>query len=67
MKDTGRDHVKDGFLSVHPDRVARIVASLVSHNEIAFFREKIGDFTFPLVTPLSTNDGQCLHVTFPSD
>ena len=46
---------KTNFFSVEDDGVARVVAALVTHDDVGFFAEQVHDFAFAFVAPLGAH------------
>jgi hypothetical protein len=55
--------VENGFLPVHHQGVAGIVAALKAHDYIGVLGKKIDDLPFALVSPLGAYDRDVGHLT----
>ena len=61
-----RNQVQYGFFAVDNQRVARVVAALVTHYSGSMFGQQINDLAFALITPLGAQDYDILtHNTCP--
>src|SRR4030095_14182358 len=61
MQHAGRHEVQDRLLTAHAQRVAGVVAAVVSHHEIGVGREQVDDLALPFVTPLGAYDYGSRH------
>ena len=61
VHDTGRHQVQRQLLVAVVDRVAGVVAALVTHHKIVLARDQIGDLAFAFVPPLSADQNRAGH------
>lgn len=64
-QDSGGEEMQCVLLVAHDDRVAGIVAALVTHHIINGSTEEVGGLPLALVTPLSTEQHKCGHRRTP--
>jgi hypothetical protein len=62
MESARGNQVKDGFVTVHNQRMASIVAALESDDNIRIMGEEIDNLTFTFVSSLSANDCDVGHI-----
>ena len=55
--------MQDEFLVVELDGMARVIAALITDNDIAFPREKIDDLPLAFIAPLSPNQNAVHNFT----
>jgi hypothetical protein len=55
--------VENGFLALHDQGMACIIAALEADNNISFVGEKVNDFALAFVTPLRAYDRDVCHLT----
>jgi hypothetical protein len=68
MEDSGRDQVKDEFLSVHDNGMPGVVPPLIANHPVRIPGETIRQFTFSFVSPLrSDHCGRLFHDYSGSD
>jgi hypothetical protein len=56
VEDPGRKKLEGESFAADHDRVARVVAALVAHDEVHLFGQDIGELALALVAPLGPND-----------
>ena len=56
--------MKDGFLPMYDEGMARIVTSLKSDDYVCMGRQQINDLAFPLITPLGADNNYIWHDLF---
>jgi hypothetical protein len=61
MECARRDEVENGFVSVHNQGGAGIVAALKAHDDVGVLGKKIDDLAFALVSPLGAYDRDISH------
>ena len=61
VQDPARDELELEHVAVDHDRVARVVARLVAHDERALLGEIIGEAALAFVTPVGTDDHRAGH------
>ena len=52
LQNTRGDQMQNKMLSIKNDRVARVIAALITHHGIRFFSEKMNDLAFSFISPL---------------
>ena len=61
VKDPGRDQMEDEPLLPDEDRVAGVVAAVVTGHHLHLVREEVDDLPLPLVAPLGADDDDVGH------
>ena len=61
VEDPGRDQVEDEALLAHQDRVAGVVAAVVTGHDLHLVGEQVHDLSLPFVAPLGAGDDDVRH------
>src|SRR5690606_8662135 len=60
------DQVQNGLLAVDHQGMARVVATLITHNSCSLLGQEVDDFAFAIIAPLGAQDYDILtHNTNP--
>jgi hypothetical protein len=65
VEHAARHQLQREHLVTHDDAVPRVVAALVTNDEVALLRQVVGEAALALVTPLGADDHRPRHASSP--
>src|ERR671911_409533 len=66
IQDSRRNQMHGVTLSVHDDGVTRVVAALITNDDLRVLGKEVGDLTFALVSPLDADESDSRHIYLSS-